>query len=93
MTNVTKFPGFNAHPGPLAIPAQITERVQAAKQAGLEVHVSAVVATKQPSGNWTYATYWDAQPIEIMAWAIYQLDQRCKDTDLDTMGPPTPVAG
>lgn len=89
--NVTKFPGYNRRPDVLAIPAQMTERIQEAKRNGFEVHVVAVVAVKGKSGFWAYSSYWDIQPREIMAWAAYELDRFAKleESDDPDPGPPS----
>ena len=91
MTNVVKFPGFNANPGPLAIPAQMMERVQEAKSAGREVHIVAVVIEKSVNGFWSYHPYWDTQPREIMLFAAGELEHYARlveENDPD----PRPVA-
>lgn len=78
MSKVVDFPGYNSEPGVLAVPAQLTERIRAAKRQGREVHVSAVIVEKLPSGFWAYYAYFDSQPREVLAWSAYELDRHSK---------------
>lgn len=81
MSKVSKLLNYNKCPGPLAIPAQMTERIQNAQREGREVHVVATVAEKQASGFYSYHPYWDTQPREIMAWMAYGLLEQAHTVD------------
>lgn len=90
MSKVVDFPGYNSEPGVLAVPAQLTERIRAAKRQGREVHVVAVVAETLPSGNWAYTSYFDTQPREIMLWCVSELERHVK-SDEGVIPPPEAV--